>query len=73
VDGVSSLLGLICCLFVAWLSFRYVGQSWGQGEGSANPGGIPARYVLKAFIPAGFLLLALQFAALCLKSAARPR
>jgi TRAP-type mannitol/chloroaromatic compound transport system permease small subunit len=55
------------------LSFRYVGQSWGQGEGSANPGGIPARYVLKAFIPAGFLLLALQFAALCLKSAARPR
>lgn len=73
VDGVSSLLGLICCLFVAWLSFRYVGQSWGQGEGSANPGGIPARYVLKAFIPAGFLLLALQFAALCLKSTARPR
>ena len=73
VDGVSSLLGFICCFFVAWLSFRYVDQSWGQGEGSANPGGIPARYVLKAFIPAGFLLLALQFAALCLKSAARPR
>lgn len=73
VDGVSSLLGFICCLFVAWLSFRYVGQSWGQGEGSANPGGIPARYVLKAFIPLGFLLLALQFAALCLKSAAQPR
>jgi TRAP-type mannitol/chloroaromatic compound transport system permease small subunit len=73
VDLASSALGLVACLYVAWLSLRYVGQSWDQGEGSANPGGIPARYVLKAFIPAGFLLLALQFAALLLKSAARPR
>ncbi|MFN7000021.1 MAG: TRAP transporter small permease subunit [Elioraea tepidiphila] len=73
VDIVSSLLGLLACLYVAWLSLRYVGQSWDQGEGSPNPGVIPARYVLKAFIPAGFLLLALQFAALLLTSAARPR
>jgi TRAP-type mannitol/chloroaromatic compound transport system permease small subunit len=73
VDALSSLLGVVACLYVAWLSLRYVGQSWEQGEGSANPGGIPARYVLKAFIPAGFLLLALQFAAVLLKSAARPR
>ncbi|MDW8398915.1 MAG: TRAP transporter small permease subunit [Acetobacteraceae bacterium] len=73
VDVVSSLLGLLACLYVAWLSLRYVGQSWDQGEASPNPGGIPARYVLKAFIPAGFLLLALQFAALLLTSAARPR
>ena len=73
VDALSSLLGVVACLYVAWLSLRYVGQSWEQGEGSANPGGMPARYVLKAFIPAGFLLLALQFAAVLLKSAARPR
>ena len=30
------------------------------GEGSANPGGIPARYVLKAMIPIGFALFFLQ-------------
>ena len=35
-------------------------QSWLQDEGSANPGGIPARYVLKALIPLGFALMFVQ-------------
>jgi TRAP-type mannitol/chloroaromatic compound transport system permease small subunit len=35
-------------------------QSWSIGEGSANPGGIPARYILKALIPVGFALMAVQ-------------
>jgi TRAP-type mannitol/chloroaromatic compound transport system permease small subunit len=35
-------------------------QSWSIGEGTANPGGIPARYLLKALIPIGFALLFLQ-------------
>ena len=29
-------------------------------EGSGDPGGLPARYILKAAIPLGFFLLALQ-------------
>jgi TRAP-type mannitol/chloroaromatic compound transport system permease small subunit len=29
-------------------------------EGSGDPGGLPARYILKAAIPIGFFLLALQ-------------
>ena len=31
-----------------------------MGEGSANPGGIDYRYVVKAVIPLGFALLFLQ-------------
>jgi TRAP-type mannitol/chloroaromatic compound transport system permease small subunit len=35
-------------------------QSWSIGEGTANPGGIPARYILKSLIPIGFALLFAQ-------------
>jgi TRAP-type mannitol/chloroaromatic compound transport system permease small subunit len=45
---------------VIWLSLSYVGQSWSNGEGSPNPGGIDYRYVIKAMIPLGFGLLFLQ-------------
>ena len=47
-------------LIVIWLSIGYVMQSWVIGEGSANPGGIPARYILKSLIPIGFALMFLQ-------------
>ena len=30
------------------------------GEGSPNPGGLPALYIMKAMIPVGFALLFLQ-------------
>ncbi len=33
------------------------------GEGSPDPGGLPYRFLLRAFIPLGFALLALQAAA----------
>ena len=35
-------------------------QSWNIGEGTANPGGIDYRYVVKSLIPIGFGLLFLQ-------------
>ena len=59
-DIVTSLLSVIVCLIVIRLSLPYVLQSWNNGEDSANPGGIPYRYILKAFIPFGFALFALQ-------------
>ena len=46
--------------FVVWLSLAYVGQSWSIGEGTANPGGIEYRYIVKSLIPIGFSLLFLQ-------------
>lgn len=59
-DIVTALLAVIVCIIVVRLSIFYVAQSWNNGEGSANPGGIPYRYLLKAFIPLGFALFALQ-------------
>ena len=35
-------------LIVIWLSWAYVLQSWSIGEGTANPGRHPGRYILKA-------------------------
>ena len=60
VELVSSLLLMAISLIVIWLSISYVMQSWSIGEGSANPGGIPARYLLKSLIPIGFALMCLQ-------------
>jgi TRAP-type mannitol/chloroaromatic compound transport system permease small subunit len=60
VELVSSLILVAISLIVIWLAIPYVLQSWSVGEGSANPGGIPARYILKAIIPVGFALMAVQ-------------
>jgi TRAP-type mannitol/chloroaromatic compound transport system permease small subunit len=60
VDLVSAILAIIVSILVIKLSWNYVGQSWANAEASANPGGIPYRYLLKALIPIGFALLAVQ-------------
>ena len=59
-EHVRSLLLMAISLIVIWLSISYVMQSWSIGEGSANPGGIPARYILKSLIPIGFALMLVQ-------------
>ena len=41
----------------AWGSFTY---SWGIGEGSPMPSGLPARYLVKLLLFLGFFLLILQ-------------
>jgi len=60
VEFVTALISMAVCIIVISLSWSYVAYSWNIGEGSANPGGIPARYLLKALIPIGFALLLLQ-------------
>lgn len=60
VDILSSCLMMAFALFVVWLSLAYVNQSWSMGEGTANPGGIDYRYIIKSFVPIGFALLFLQ-------------
>lgn len=67
LEIATALISFAVCLIVIRLSIFYVAQSWSYGEGSANPGGIPYRYVLKAFIPFGFVLFALQSAADAIK------
>ena len=60
VDVASALLTLAVALIFIKLSWAYVGQSFSIDEKSADPGGIPHRWVLKGLIPVGFALLALQ-------------
>jgi len=60
VDLSGALLTLAIGAVVAWLAVPYVMQSYTIGETSPDPGGLPWRYLLKAFIPLGFSVLALQ-------------
>lgn len=60
VEFVTALLSMAISLIIIKLSWAYVLQSWSIGEGTANPGGISGRYILKGLIPLGFALLFLQ-------------
>ena len=60
---------MIFSALVIWLSIAFVAQSWAMGEGSPNPGGIGALYLMKAMIPLGFALLFLQSLAQAIQSA----
>jgi len=68
VELISALIAMAISVIVIWLSYSYVMQSWSNGEGSANPGGIPARYLLKSLIPIGFALFFLQSLAEAIRS-----
>ena len=69
VDLVGSMVFLIpFCLVAIWSSKTFVINAFAVGETSPDPGGLPARFVLKAAIPTGFLLMALQGLSLALKS-----
>ena len=60
VEIVTGLLTIIFAVIVVKLSLPFVEQAWRIGEGSPNPGGMPYRFALKALIPIGFALLAIQ-------------
>jgi len=55
-------------LLIIYASQNYVLNSFALNESSPDPGGLPARYILKAFIPISFLFLLLQGLSLLFKS-----
>lgn len=70
VDLLGTLLFLIpFCLLVITGSFPFVEGAWNTNEGSPDPGGLPARWLLKAAIPVGFTMLLLQGVAMVIRSA----
>jgi TRAP-type mannitol/chloroaromatic compound transport system permease small subunit len=73
IDLLAAALAIIVAVLIIQVSLRYVGLSFAQNEGSANPGGIPFRWALKALIPIGFALFALQSLAMLLHALARLR
>lgn len=69
INLVGVLLFLIPgCMLVIATSWSFVANSWAVLEGSPDPGGIPYRFLLKACIPVGFVLLLLQGISLCIES-----
>ncbi len=66
---IGSLLFLIpFCVVGILASFNFVEFSFNVSEVSPDAGGLPARYILKAFIPISFFLLLLQGIAIVFKS-----
>jgi len=56
------------CLIIIWSSWPYFINAWSIRECSPDPGGLPARYILKAMIPLGFSLVLLQAFSQAIKS-----
>jgi len=56
------------CFLVIKTSIPFVESSWAMQEGSADPGGLPARYILKAIIPLAFAMLTLQGVSMFVKN-----
>ena len=56
--GVFFLLPFCCFIIIG--SWPFVFQAFIHAEGSPDPGGLDYRWILKAAIPVGFFLLALQ-------------
>lgn len=65
--GVAFFL-IPSCYLVLTTSIPWVISAYEVGEVSIDPGGIPARFILKAVLPVGYFLLLLQGLSLGLKS-----
>lgn len=71
-QSIINLLGTLIflipwCYLVITTSYKFFNNSWYIREGSPQPGGLPARYVIKGMIVVGFILLALQGISLIVK------
>lgn len=69
----TNLLGTVLflvpwCLIVIYTSFHYAEHAYAIGEKSAEPGGLPARFLIKAAITVGFIMLLLQGISLTITS-----
>lgn len=55
----------IVLIYHGW---NYAASSFSYGQGSSQPNGLPARYIIKSFIPIGFCLLLLAGMSIVIKS-----
>ncbi len=61
IDFLGTFVFLIPFSVMVILSTKgFIVNSWAVGEVSPDPGGLPARYILKTMIPIGFFLLIIQ-------------
>ncbi len=61
VNACGAILFLIpFSVFLVLISWRFVLNSWSVLEGSSNPGGLPAVFILKSMIPLAGILLGIR-------------
>ncbi|MCR9250421.1 MAG: TRAP transporter small permease subunit [bacterium] len=61
VNLIGTLIFLFpFCIVIIWTSIPFVQNSFRILETSPDPGGLPARFIIKSTIPIGFILLLLQ-------------
>lgn len=69
INALGTLFFLLpFCYIVLEATLPYVQISYALNEGSPDPGGLPARYLVKGSIFVGFVLLALQGIAIFLQN-----
>jgi len=69
IDLIGTLVFLLpFCLLVAWFGIDFAKESYVLGETSADPGGLPYRWIIKAMIPLSFLLMSISGLGLVLHS-----
>ena len=69
VNLIGTLVFLIpWCWIIISASYQYAYNAYAINEASPDPGGLPARYIIKFAITAGFALLLLQAIVLVLES-----
>ena len=69
VNLTGSLLFLLpFCVVLINASFRFVENSYRFHESSPDPGGLPARFIVKSAITTGFILLLIQSISLIFKA-----
>jgi len=70
IDSLGGIVFLLpLCAFIVASSWSYAAESWAMRETSAEPGGIPAVFLLKSLIPLMAINLALQGLAEVLRNA----
>ncbi len=60
IDLTAAIVTVVIAVIIFKLSLGFVDQAYSIGEGSPDPGGLPHRFLLRAFIPLGFALLGVQ-------------
>ena len=71
VDLLAAVLAMAMAALVIRYSIQFVTQSYVINEISSDPGGLTHRWVLKALIPVGFAVFALQASAQVVSAALR--
>jgi TRAP-type mannitol/chloroaromatic compound transport system permease small subunit/uncharacterized membrane protein YhaH (DUF805 family) len=60
VNIATAVVTIVMSFLIVDLATDFVGRAYAVDEGSPDPGGLPHRWLLRAFIPIGFTLLAMQ-------------